>query len=196
MEDFYVQNKREVILAAYQSIEVAIANGDVTSEEFGNEISHICERYNIEMIILDADSKTVRSSSSNSELLGKILWENMISPTSGNIMEPRTILEKGETYTLQLDIEKTTGRRYLDMWGIVGNGNLVLLRATMESIRDNVTISNTFMIYVGIIAVSVGSVIILYICKRITDPIKQLYLVSDEMKKLNNEIDGVKKWLR
>ncbi len=187
MEDFYVQNKREVILAAYQSIEAAIANGDVTSEEFGNEISHICERYNIEMIILDADSKTVRSSSSNSELLGKILWENMISPTSGNIMEPRTILEKGETYTLQLDIEKTTGRRYLDMWGIVGNGNLVLLRATMESIRDNVTISNTFMIYVGIIAVSVGSVIILYICKRITDPIKQLYLVSDEMKKLNFE---------
>lgn len=187
MEDFYVQNKREVIIEAYRSINDAISNGDITSDEFNEEISHICERYNIEMIVLDADSKTIKSSSSNAELLAKILWENMIDPTSGSLIESRTILEAGENYTLQLDSERTTGRRYLEMWGIVGNGNLVLVRATMESIKDNVMISNSFMAYVGIIAVVVGSVLILYICKKVTDPIKRLYLISDEMKKLNFE---------
>ena len=43
------------------------------------------------------------------------------------------------------------------------------------------------MAYVGVIAIVVGSVVILYISKRITDPIKRLYLISDKMKNLNFE---------
>ena len=188
MERFYVQNKREAIIAAYRSISMAIENGDITSREFDEEISHICERYNIEMIVLDADSKTVKTSSNNPELLAKILWENMINPSQGmGVIENKTIIDSGQDYTLQIDVDRSTGRQYLEMWGIVGNGNLVLLRATMESIRDNVAISNTFMSYVAIIAIVIGSVVIVYISKKVTDPIKKLYLISNEMKKLNFE---------
>jgi signal transduction histidine kinase len=188
MERFYIQNKREAIIAAYRSISNAIQNGDITSAEFDEEISHICERYNIEMIVMDADSETVKAFSNNPELLGKILWENMINPSAGTeVIEDRTVIDSGDDYTLQIDVDKGTGRQYLEMWGIVGNGNLVLLRATMESIRDNVAISNTFMSYVAIIAIVIGSVVIVYISKKVTDPIKRLYLISDQMKQLNFE---------
>ncbi len=188
MERFYIKNKKEAIISAYRSISQAVRNGDITSDSFDEEIRHICERYNIEMIVLDADSKTVKSSSNNPELLAKILWENMISPIYGNsVIEEKTVIEYGDDYTLQMDVDRATGRQYMEMWGIVGNGNLVLVRATMESIKDNVTISNTFMVYVALMAIIVGSVLILYICKRATDPIKKLYLISDEMKKLNFE---------
>ncbi len=189
MEKFYVQNKREAIIQAYRSIAQAITDGDITSEDFDQEISHICERYNIEMIVLDADSKTVKSSTSNVEFLAKLLWENMLTSSSNTTgeFETREILDYGDGYTLQMDIDRTTGRKYLDMWGVVGSGNLVLVRSTMESIRDNVIISNTFMAYVGIIAIVVGSIFILYISKKVTDPIKRLYLISDQMKKLNFE---------
>ncbi|WP_242856562.1 HAMP domain-containing sensor histidine kinase [Butyrivibrio sp. AE2032] len=188
MERFYIKNKREAIIAAYRSISEAIGSGDITSQEFDTEISHICERYNIEMIVLDADSKTVKSSSNNPELLAKILWENMIDPRMGErVIEETTVLDYGDDYTLQIDEDRGTGRQYMEMWGIVGNGNLVLVRATMESIKDNVTISNTFMIYVAIIAIVVGSVLILFICKKVTDPIEKLTKISDDMKKLNFE---------
>ena len=188
MESFYVRNKREAILAAYRSISEAIGSGDITSEEFDQEINHICERYNIEMIVLDADSKTIKTSTNNSEMLARILWENMINSTTGAGSDiGRTVIDRGEDYTLQMNEDPTSGRQYLEMWGIVGNGNLVLVRSTMESIRDNVTISNTFMIYVAIVAIVVGSIVILYISKKVTDPIKRLYLISDEMKKLNFE---------
>ena len=189
MERFYIQNKREAIIAAYRSISQAIGSGDITSEEFDNEIYHICERYNIEMIVLDADSKTLKTSSNNAELLAKVLWDNMISSATGtnSSMSERTIIDYGDDYTLQITVDKGTGRQYLEMWGIVGNGNLVLVRATMESIKDNVSISNTFMVYVALIAIVVGSVLILYICKKVTDPVKRLYYISDDMKKLNFE---------
>ncbi len=185
MEQFYVQNKREAIIQAYRSIVQAISDGDITSVEFDEEITHICERYNIEMIVLDADSKTLKASASNAEQLAKILWDNMLS--SNNNFEDREIIDIGDGYTLQMEKDRMTGRKYLEMWGIVGNGNLVLVRSTMESIKDSVSISNTFMAYVGVIAIVVGSVVILYISKRITDPIKRLYLISDKMKNLNFE---------
>ena len=188
MENYYVQNKREAIIEAYRSIDRAISSGDINSSEFDQEITHICERYDIEMIVLDADSKTVKASSSDAELLAKILWENMINPSYGDyVIENRTVLDVGENYTLQRDEDRLTGRKYLEMWGVVGNGNLVLVRSTMESIKDSVTISNTFMIYVAIIAILAGSVVILYISKKVTDPIKKLYYISDDMKKLNFE---------
>ena len=188
MERFYIKNKREAIIAAYRSIAQAVGSGDIASEEFDEEISHICERYDIEMIVLDADSKTVKTSSNNPELLAKILWENMINPsTDDRVIADRTVIDYGDDYTLQVDVDRGTGRQYMEMWGIVGNGNLVLVRATMESIKDNVTISNTFMVYVAIIAIVVGSVLILYICKKVTDPIEKLTQISDEMKKLNFE---------
>lgn len=187
MESFYIQNKKEAIIESYRSIDTAISSGDITSNEFDQELGRICERYNIEMIVLDGDSKTVKASANNAELLAKVLWENMISPTNSFLINNITILEVGENYTLQIDEDKSTGRKYLEMWGVVGNGNLVLVRSTMESIKDNVIISNTFMIYVGIIAIVIGSVVILYIARRITEPIMRLYLISDDMKKLNFE---------
>ena len=187
MENFYVQNKREAIIEAYRSIDRATSTGDITSEEFDQEIRHICERYDIEMLVLDGDSKTVKSSTSNAELLAKILWENMINPAGGEYeIENRVVLDVGENYTLQRD-EDRYGRKYLEMWGVVGKGNLVLVRSAMESIHDSVAISNTFMIYVAIVAIVAGSIVILYISKRITDPIKRLYFISDDMKKLNFE---------
>ncbi len=187
MESFYVQNKKEAIIEAYRSIDNAISSGDITSDEFDIEIMRTSERYNIEMIVLDADSKTIKASTSNAERLARVLWENMISPATGYVIDNITVLDVGENYTLQKDEDRVTGREYLEMWGVVGNGNLVLVRSTMESIKDNVVISNTFMAYVAIIAIVVGSIIILYISKRVTDPIKKLYYISDDMKKLNFE---------
>ncbi len=194
MERFYIQNKREAIIAAYRNIAQAIISGDIESDEFEEEIRHICERYDIEMIVLDAESQTVVTASNNPDLLAKILWENMINPTGGEmVIGDRTVIDYDDDYTLQIDLDRATGRQYLEMWGIVDSGNLVLVRSTMESIRDNVSISNTFMAYVAVIAIVVGSVLILFISKKATDPIKKLYLISDEMKKLNFEAKYVSK---
>ncbi len=82
MERFYIQNKTEAIISSYRSISNAILNGGIQTDEFDEEIRHICERYDIEMIVLDAESRTVKAASNNADLLAKILWDNMISTTS------------------------------------------------------------------------------------------------------------------
>ena len=109
MESFYVQNKKEAIIEAYRSIDNAISSGDITSDEFDIEIMRTSERYNIEMIVLDADSKTIKASTSNAERLARVLWENMISPATGYVIDNITVLDVGENYTLQKDEDRVTG---------------------------------------------------------------------------------------
>lgn len=187
MESYYVQNKKEAIIEAYRSIDSAVTSGDITSDEFDQEISRICERYNIEMIVLGGDSQTVKASTIDAELLARVLWENILNSGNNFSHFEVTVLDVGEDYTLQKREERSTGTEYLEMWGIVGENNLVLVRSTMESIKDSVVIANTFMIYVGIMAIVIGAIVIMFIAKRITDPIMRLYHISNDMKELNFE---------
>ena len=74
------------------------------------------------------------------------------------------------------------------MWGIVGNGNLVLVRLHHGKYQGQCYhIQYLYGICGYYCHCCIGSVLILYISKKVTDPIKKLYLISDEMKKLNFE---------
>ena len=183
MERVYLRETIRNIKESFFSIENALEQGDISSDDFNREIRYICERYNIEMVVLDADSRMVKTTSSSSDDLVKDLWDNIVNPDD----ESRTILESSDDYKLQITENSENGCRYIEMWGIVETGHLVLVRTAMESISDSVAISNTFMAYVAITAVFFGSVLMVFVSKRVTDPIKKLTDISDEMKELNFE---------
>jgi len=187
MGHFYVQKKKEDIIKAYD----VIANGDIRSDGFDQEMHRICERYNCEMLVLDNENIAIKTSTSNSDYLKLLLWDDInhyLNDKPYKNHEALTVLDKKDHCTLQIYKETETGREYLEIWGMVGNDDVVLIRSAMESIDDSVAISNTFMAYAGVVAVCVGSLIVLIISKKVTDPINKLYLISDEMKELNFEV--------
>ena len=203
MGRFYVQKKKENVIQAYKQIESAISDGDIRSDIFNQEIRDLCVRYSIEMLVMDTENQIIKTSSASSgssensnntvgdsskskDYLSELIWDNIMQ--SKRVHEDLIVLDARDNYTLQIYKDNRNDIKYLEIWGIVGNKeNFILVRSTMESIEDSVGISNTFMAYVGIMAVVTGSVMILYISKKFTDPIKRLYLISDEMKKLNFE---------
>ena len=83
LEQYYVHNKTKVMNAAYKSINDAANSGDISSEGFDIELRKICEKYNIDVIVLDADSQTVKSSSNDSSFLAKRLWDNLLQMGAG-----------------------------------------------------------------------------------------------------------------
>ena len=203
LEHFYVQKKKENIIAAYELIVSAMEEGNIQTIEFETNMRHICERYNSDMLILDLDNDNavIKSVSSNQDQLVNVLTDcvfQSINPMSKRIVnEERTILGEGydkgnNKYTLQMSKDMSNESEYLDIWGLVKkedgmSTDVVFVRSKMESIEDSVAISNKFMAYVGVVAMCVGSMLVLIISKKVTEPIKRLYLISDEMKKLNFE---------
>ena len=67
------------------------------------------------------------------------------------------------------------------------NGDFFLLRSALESIQESVKISNRFLAYVGLGAVVVSALLVIWLSNRITKPILELADISERMKHLDFE---------
>lgn len=184
LESFYINYKTTAIHSAYDSINEAANTGDITSEEFDVELRKICDMYNISVVVIDAQSNTIKSSSRDTNMLIRRLYDNVFEPRD---RVGRNYIEETQDYTAAMLVDMTTNTEYLEMWGVLDNGNLFLMRSPLESIRDSVKISNRFLAYVGVISTLVSAVLIWIVTTRITKPIMQLKDISEKMTELDFE---------
>ncbi len=182
LEKFYIQNKKNAIKDAYYRMNEVLANGDITSEEYDLELRKTCDMYNIGLLVIDAASNTVKSNTRDADKLMRRLYDNFFKPGSD-----MNYLDVGNNYYLANVMDKSTYTEYLEMWGVLDNGNLFLIRSPIESIRDSVKLSNQFLAYVGFIATVISAALIWFVTTRITRPIMELKNISEQMTKLNFE---------
>ena len=184
LEDFYINYKVTAIHSAYDSINEAANTGDITSDKFDVKLRKICDMYNISVVVIDAQSNTIKSSSRDTNMLIRRLYDNVFAPRD---RDGRNYIEETQDYTAAMLVDMTTNTEYLEMWGVLDNGNLFLMRSPLESIRDSVKISNRFLAYVGLISTLVSAVLIWFVTTRITRPIMQLKDISEKMTELDFE---------
>ena len=132
---------------AYNYINTASNEGKISTEEFDIEFQKISGKYNISFILLDAETKTLMASANDYELLSRQLLNNIFGAgKSPNIR----LLEKGDNYEIRIMLDDWTKTEFVEMWGVLDNGNLFLFRNPLESIKESVKLANRFLAYVGI----------------------------------------------
>lgn len=186
LEEYYIENKKEVLLSAYRSINAASNAGNTSSESFEIEVQKISGIYNINILVINASSQPVTSSVHDYDILLKELLAHVFA-TINEVQTEERVLEETTQYTIQNSYDKRTNINYIEMWGFLDNGNPFLMRTALESIRDSVKISNRFLMYIGIFAVILSGVIIWMISRRVTTPILQLADISKKMTNLDFE---------
>ena len=51
------------------------------------------------------------------------------------------VLEKGEEYEIRITLDDRTKTEYMEMFGVLDNGNLFLFRNPIESIKESVKLA-------------------------------------------------------
>ena len=69
LENYYIQNKKDAIKDAYFRINEVVANGGISSDEFDLELRKTCDMYNIGLLVIDAASNTIISSTRDADKL-------------------------------------------------------------------------------------------------------------------------------
>ena len=133
LENYYIQNKKDAIKDAYYRINDVMTNGDISSDEFGLELRKTCDMYNIGLLVIDAASNTQISSTRDVDKLLRRLYDNFFG--QGSDME---YLDEGSNYYMAKSMDKSTNTEYLEMWGLLDNGNLFLIRSPIERDRKSV----------------------------------------------------------
>ena len=95
------------------------------------------------------------------------------------------ILVQEDDYVIQQVSDRFAGMEYVESWGQLKNGCYFLIRTPLESIRESVSISNSFYLYVGITIIVISGILIWIITKKITKPISELTLLSTKMSELD-----------
>ena len=96
-------------------------------------------------------------------------------------------LEQSDSYVIQQVSDRFAGMDYLESWGNLKNGCFFLIRTPLESIRESVSISNSFYFVVGIFIIGVSALVLWIITRRITNPISELTVLSRKMSSLDFE---------
>lgn len=182
LEYYYVNNKQDYLLAGFETINAACEDGTLYTSGFDVTFDNLCANGNITVMIISADGRPMRSSVSNTQ---KMLIEYM------DIMfgdrQNEEILAEEDNYTVQRRTDKRLNAEYLVLNGMLSDGNMILMRSALESIRESVKVSNQFLANIGILAVLVSTIVTVFVSRSVTTPLLELSHISRRMTELDFE---------
>ncbi len=196
LEDYYTYNKQNAILDGFKTIDAESAKGTLNDAEFDVAFENICANDNLSILIINASGSIIRTSVNDATMIKKQFMDVLFEDSKGRSSE---LLEQGNGYMLEKQIDTRLESEYLVLWGVLSDGNLILMRSALESIRESAWISNRFLTYVGIGAIVISAMISILASRKIARPILELTEISRRMTSLdfnakyqgkaNNEID-------
>ena len=172
---YYMHNKKEVLMENYQTISNASAQNELESDEFAVTFDNLCSNGTIMALILQQDGKVLRSSVNDLDALRTEFWDVLLH---GDKME---VLYSNKQYQLLQKTDTRLDSEYLVLVGVLENGDMVLMRTAVESIRESAAISNRFLLFAGAAAIVASILVAFFTTRHITKPLQQLTDISKRM---------------
>ena len=193
LERYYIREKRKALTEMYYAVNEAENNKSIDSDEFDEEVNRRAGTENVSLIIMDAESSTVKVHASDTSAMVRRMWDNMFGQTP-SMEESEEVksryyvyrtLAKEDNYSVSIIYDSRMGLRTMELFGVLDDGSFCLMSTVLESIHNSSAIANRFMGYVGISISLLGALVALYLAGRLTRPIRELTEISARMKKLD-----------
>ncbi|MBR5376155.1 MAG: HAMP domain-containing protein [Lachnospiraceae bacterium] len=212
LQDYYVRDRSLRLEKLYLQIDQLSDRYDSGSEEFSEECADLVNDNNISAVVVNSSFDIRFSSENRSEILiSRLVWHILSNDedkapsrekpgVSGDSRAPggpepkedraprrERILRQTDDYSMSIANDPMVSSQYIELWGLLKSGDLIFMRTPLESIRENVAVSNTFLFYIMAGTAAIGIIAIWLLSKKITDPILSLTEVADRMSHLDFE---------
>lgn len=191
LESYYMMKKKNTLVDAYRVINQVTDTSDYQSEELLVKLNEIREANNIvNFVVLDEDfNKIIGLDDGTERKVGKYaarLWRYIqgFDLLGMEDLEIKVLKEK-DNYVLQKTTDVAANADSLEIWGVLNTGYYFAMTIPIESIRENAKISNEFLGYFSLAAITLSIILIWWISKKITDPILELADLSKRMANLD-----------
>ena len=176
LERYYVAKKTDAIQDVYEKLN----QYDSPTSDKVQSLKSICIEKNISWVILDTNHSEILDYDSRN---ANRLYASLFGYITGVAPAKSSTLEETDNYTLE--VNRDMDMDYLDMWGMLDNNNVFLIRLPMAGISDSIQISNMFYLYTGMIVVAISILAIWFLSQRLTKPLEELTDISIRMSNLD-----------
>lgn len=177
-EKYYYKNKADKLESSYKSLKSDIISGEYSNEDIIDEIHHIYARHNITVFVIDGNWNTVYSSQS----FAQIRWFMDIRFDKNAKYD---VVKETSDYSIVKGYDKGTHMSYLGIYGTLDDSSQIFMQITIESIDENISSFNKFVLLVGVFILLLGIIIVFFIANRFVKPIKQLSVIAASMSELD-----------
>lgn len=161
LEGYYTRYKQEVLENGFQQINAASEQGILNTSDYDIDFEKICSNGNLTILIITSDGTVVRSSTNGVENLRMQFMEIIMASVQNDDMHLNMkVLKATDNYVMGEKEDTRLESDYLILWGTLADGNLLLARTPLESIKESAQVSNRLLMDVGVVAVIVSGIII------------------------------------
>lgn len=185
LEKYYIYQKEHALIDIYEKLDEVADASEFKSTEFDDEFQEISGANNVEITILspqsDGSFQSVYQSRDNRIMRGRVEGYLFGFRVENDYQQ---VLVSTDNYTIQRCEDSFEDIEYLEDWGQLSSGCYFLMRIPIQSIRDNVKISNRFVAYTLLLGILVAVALIWWMSKKITEPLSELTALSKRMANL------------
>ncbi|MGN0354525.1 MAG: ATP-binding protein [Muricoprocola sp.] len=189
LEKYYIYQKENALIKIYEHVNEYKDLADYQTEAFEDEFLAISGTNNVEMTVLwpDTAGGFIAVYESQDSRLMRARVEGYLFGFRSEQDKQEVLLET-DTYRIQRCKDSVAKMEYLEAWGVLDTGCYFLMRNPIQSIKDNVRISNQFTAYIIFAGIFVAIIMVWIISKQISDPILELTQISKRMANLEFDV--------
>ena len=187
LEKFYIKNKQASLMTVYNRIVAGVNNKELKTEDFELEMRRYASTYNVSLVIL----KQTRSRLEIVDIYSNEPSAEIVKEAEYYIMGIAgidSVITKTDDLLVVTRTDMKTSFEYIEMWGVLSEELVFLMRTPVESIRESTEIANRFLLYVGLISMAVSGIIIYFITRSISKPILELASISERMADMDFDV--------
>lgn len=184
MERYYTNKKQSTIKKVYATLKNVVSKDEkIEQAENIRKLNSICETSGATLIMVDITGYSVYAYGADKNLADR--WADLVFGQNINENKENKIIESGEDYTIQYMVDKRSTNKYYELYSILDNGNFIIIRMSVESFKESIGITNKFYLRLGICAIIITTIVILFMMTRYTKPLLQLADISKRMSELD-----------
>ena len=191
IDDVYQYHQEKLLKQSWNMINSS--TGDLKEKSDGtfsvsDTFERFCSANSLVFSVTDENLTSIVTNAEDGRTMAGRLFGNVLGMEDDNT----EVLEQNDEFNLIRIEDRFTGLDYLELWGILNNGNYYIVYLPVEGISEAAMVSFRFYMYIGILAVLIGTMIIWFLAGRIVRPVKQLTEQSKRMAELdfNAHYDG------
>lgn len=179
---YYQNSKATALINVYNRLtEISSEDEGIQLSDNKNTLNNDCETNGVTILVVRASGDYVYAYGSSDVLIRRI--QTVIFDIDD--MEEKTVIATTDNYTLQVVGDDRTDQKYMEMIGMLSDGNYFVMRVAYNTINESVSISNKFFAYVSLLLSVLSIIIIIFISGTYTKPILELATLSKKMSELD-----------
>ena len=183
LSNVYMRYKEEGMEESFGEINEACAEGLLYSTSYRVDFERICSNENLQIIVVSSDGSTLLTSQNEKGMMREQFTSTLLSKGSSG----DKVVKSNGKYSIELRHDKRMNEQYLVLWGTLSDGNFIFMRAGMLPIKESAQISNSFLLFIALIAICLAALVSYFIGQQITKPVRDLNELSSRMTNLDFE---------